>query len=57
MDSTEKQKLLEAVKDLRLGWSFTYQEDNHPQHLASATMEELFENTYLCCNGPVIVQT
>ncbi len=34
-----EENLLESAKDLRLGWSFTFQQDNDPQHKARATVE------------------
>jgi len=33
--------LLKAAKDLRLGWRFTFQQDNSPKHSARATTEWL----------------
>ncbi|CAJ0944923.1 unnamed protein product [Ranitomeya imitator] len=34
-----EENLLESAKDLRLGWSFVFQQDNDPKHKAKSTME------------------
>ena len=34
-----EENLLESAKDLRLGWSFTFQQDNEPKHTVRAIME------------------
>ena len=34
-----EENLLESAKDLRLGWRFTFQQDNDPKHTARVTME------------------
>ena len=34
-----EENLLESAKGLRLGWRFTFQQDNNPKHTARATME------------------
>ena len=44
MDGTKyrvilEENLLESAKDLRLGWRFTFQQDNDPEHKARTTME------------------
>lgn len=36
-----EESLLESAKDLRLGWRFTFQQDNDPKHEVRATMEWL----------------
>ena len=42
MDGARFREILEEnlpAKDLRLGWRFTFQQDNDPKHTARATME------------------
>ena len=34
-----EENLLESVKDLRLGWRFTFQQDNKPKYTVRATVE------------------
>lgn len=45
------EKLIESVRAQRLGWSFTFQWANEPEHAASAAVE-----TFLRWNGPARVQ-
>ena len=44
MDGAKYREILEgnlfqSSRDLRLGWSYTFQRDNHPKHTAKATLE------------------
>ena len=55
-----EENLLESAKDLRLGWSCSFQQDNEPKHPARATMERFrskhvhmleYFSLYMCIAG------
>lgn len=46
------QNLFKSACDLRLGWRFTFQQDNNPKHTAEATLEWLKEKKLYVLEWP-----
>ncbi len=46
------ENLLQSAQDLRLGWRFTFQQDNDPKHTAKITKEWLHNNSVTVLEWP-----
>nr|AAX31056.1 SJCHGC09765 protein [Schistosoma japonicum] len=50
-------KLFQSPRDLRLGWRFTFLQDNNPKHTTKQHSSGLMGNIYMSWNGLVKAQT